>query len=584
MTASRMQSSPPTRAWERPSSPAHSQYSLDLGALDVDSNSGRSTPPPHQHVDRILSEDIDGPSDFTLNMGKWMKGGTGKSTNRSKAVLQTLREQGIESPTGDSDDAQSLPESSHKGDVRTNSHHTPTGSPPRESVWRKSNHEEGDESEWDPYSEASTPKPPAHKELQPTVEDYYSEIMPTHFQFAQSLRSKNGRESKDGDGARASSPTLSPVIQRTNGSKDNLELELLRLQNRCLQLENLNNTLTQALKAEREKRSKEAAEHNTHAENAVRREKELLDTRDDATRRVQDFKRELERQKEASQSYRAESESESEQIRLLKEDHDIELQKLKTELEKLKAQHGRELRTLQQEHDLVRRNRDEAEETARALRSEMDEIELNRLSVGLDQNEMPPSGVRSSAERELVELRATQEREAKRAETEKQRNAEHTAELQQSIKDLRKQLFDEQVVHDAELLQMEEKHQQPNNSNSSELEDLRNDLEAKQSLLNDLTIDRDAAQDDLATTREELESIKSQLADVQAVSAAMDARISDAMRRREAYWRARLEKEEKERAVMAKALLHQWGREEVGIDAPQGYEFKYLDRKSKVDV
>ena len=71
-----MQSSPPTRAWERPSSPARSQYSLDLGALDLDSDSDRST--PRQHVDRVFSEDIDGPSDFTLNMGnvdeRWYAG------------------------------------------------------------------------------------------------------------------------------------------------------------------------------------------------------------------------------------------------------------------------------------------------------------------------------------------------------------------------------------------------------------------------------------------------------------------------------------------------------------------------------
>ena len=72
-----MQSSPPTRAWDRPpSSPTDSHYSIDLAALDLDSHSGASTPLPTQHVDRVLSEDIDGPSDFTQNMEAWMRGGT----------------------------------------------------------------------------------------------------------------------------------------------------------------------------------------------------------------------------------------------------------------------------------------------------------------------------------------------------------------------------------------------------------------------------------------------------------------------------------------------------------------------------
>jgi len=71
-----MQSSPPVRAWDRPSSPAGSQYSLDLGALGLESHDNESSPVAAQRVDRVLSEDIDGPSDFTLNMAAWMRGGT----------------------------------------------------------------------------------------------------------------------------------------------------------------------------------------------------------------------------------------------------------------------------------------------------------------------------------------------------------------------------------------------------------------------------------------------------------------------------------------------------------------------------
>ena len=72
-----MQSSPPVRAWEQRDSQDQDQdesdYSLDLGALDMDTVSDMDI--PKQKVDRIFSEDIDGPSDFTQNMEMWMRGG-----------------------------------------------------------------------------------------------------------------------------------------------------------------------------------------------------------------------------------------------------------------------------------------------------------------------------------------------------------------------------------------------------------------------------------------------------------------------------------------------------------------------------
>ena len=83
-------------------------------------------------------------------------------------------------------------------------------------------------------------------------------------------------------------------------------------------------------------------------------------------------------------------------------------------------------------------------------------------------------------------------------------------ELRKNLKDLKKQLLDEQVAHDAELLRLEIAPQEPVNAASSELDELRQELEAKQSLLNDLTIDRDAAQDDLEMLRADLRSYKEQ--------------------------------------------------------------------------
>ena len=70
-----MQSSPPLpyRHNDGQQSPEPSHYSLDLNALTMD-DSRPSSPLPTAHSDQVRSEDIEGPSDFTVNMEAWMRG------------------------------------------------------------------------------------------------------------------------------------------------------------------------------------------------------------------------------------------------------------------------------------------------------------------------------------------------------------------------------------------------------------------------------------------------------------------------------------------------------------------------------
>lgn len=76
-----MLSSPPRGTSPRPlpSSPAASDYELDLDALEGSSLS--SSPVVERNIPQVLSEDIDGPSDFTINMMDWMKGGRASGRN-----------------------------------------------------------------------------------------------------------------------------------------------------------------------------------------------------------------------------------------------------------------------------------------------------------------------------------------------------------------------------------------------------------------------------------------------------------------------------------------------------------------------
>ena len=91
MDSSRMQSSPPRGTSPRvlPSSPAGSEYSLDLDALG--SSSTASSPVAERVVPQIKSEDIDGPTDFTINMLDWMKGGRapGRDNAQQDAAITT---------------------------------------------------------------------------------------------------------------------------------------------------------------------------------------------------------------------------------------------------------------------------------------------------------------------------------------------------------------------------------------------------------------------------------------------------------------------------------------------------------------
>jgi hypothetical protein len=55
--------------------PDQTQYSLDLDALNLDDEpSALDSPSVHRVVDKIHSDDIDGPTDFTVNLAKYFRG------------------------------------------------------------------------------------------------------------------------------------------------------------------------------------------------------------------------------------------------------------------------------------------------------------------------------------------------------------------------------------------------------------------------------------------------------------------------------------------------------------------------------
>jgi hypothetical protein len=199
MDNSRMQSSPPVRAWDRTrrDSQTDSEYSLDLNALGLNAEDDTETRIPERTIEKIHSEDIEGPSDFTQNMDMWMRGGTGgqgstssrkRGTFNATTTVHTIQER-HEEETRRVLRSNGLLDVPHKHgqepeDERTESHYTPDTLPPKISVMDET--QQDFSSEWQTDGEGSPPQPPHHKSLlQPTVEEYYSELSPArqHSQF-----------------------------------------------------------------------------------------------------------------------------------------------------------------------------------------------------------------------------------------------------------------------------------------------------------------------------------------------------------------------------------------------------------------
>ena len=510
------------------------------------------------------------------------------------------------------------------------SHHTPTDSPPKESVFeereRDGDVEEEGSSDWNPYAEAATPHLAAHKQsLQPTVEEYYSEFTPARAISTQAPRpldhddtiaeteasspAKSDDPSTPGrPSSETISPTRSPVLHRSaprqfssQTDEASWEQQLDDLRAKCQQLEHLNAALNQAVDEERRMRREESAAHEARLADAARRERDLAEMKDRAFLHKDDFRREFSEMKANLQGQEVQLEASRKEMERLKCEHAAEAQKMQRE----RVEHERDVRALEQDCELARRSRDDAEETARAVREELDALRddpgaaLERMRVGLgDQdgdldgriveleeqvrrvemdNEKLKEGKAAAKEEtsklrgEFSALRQRQEGETVRLTADHRRAVAVAEELQTQLQELRQELHDERTAHEAETQRLKQ------DSHPAPADD---DLQTQ---LNDAILDRDAAHDSLQTLHTDLDATRSELADLRAVNAALDARVSDAVRRRESYWRGRLEEVEAERKVMAKALMQMWGREELGIaeeeGGGQGYEYLFVKRE-----
>jgi hypothetical protein len=619
-----MQSSPPTRAWQRPTSPTESQYSIDLAALDGESRSGASSPAlPTQHVDRVLSEDIDGPSDFTQNLEGWMRGGTLNKKGTLKGGLHSLKEA---RETEQELDKLAIPEhnAAQEDEDHSASHHTPIDSPPKESVFEDSRHGRGNEegsSDWDPYVEGATPQPPPHQHLlQPSVEDYYSELTPARpaslptsripsrgymssTQPPQGILARSEPSTPGRPSSETISPVRSPVFQRSMPKTNEATFrQLQELREKCQHLEHLNASLNAAIDDEKRFRRQDREMYEAKLTDASRRESHLSELRNQAYEHKEDLRREVGELKE--RLHKQESETNK-----LRQSRDAKMDDGKQQADRERMEHVQEVRALEQDLELARRSRDDAEEMARVAKDDLEEYRAardantrrdddlrSRLSELQDQlrsltseNNTLKLAKKSADETvnnvraELSLLKQTQQEDTTRLAGDHRRAVTLAENLQSQLKELRQKQRDRQTAHDAEIASINAAKQAAvsvsNSEDESMMQTVRAELTVSQTKLNTLTcqldkkqtalntaiLERDAYQDELSALKADLEAAKLDLNDRDAVNKALDVKMSDAWKKREAYWRERLEDAEKERKIMVKALLRQWGREEVGI-------------------
>ncbi|KAG9695016.1 hypothetical protein KCU95_g4717, partial [Aureobasidium melanogenum] len=280
---------PPLHRTARDDERDQTQYSLDLDALNLDDEpSALDSPSIHRVVDKIHSDDIDGPTDFTVNLAKYFRG-----TPRKQPLPAWEEQQDLFDET--------------TPDFLTNS------SPNQSPILNRSTQSE-------PGADDTTPRPDqgdfeqAKKNmLQPTVEDYYSELTPGRpvsihpMPDSAQRRSYSTSRLRESQNQRPSSPpTISsmrspmPHFDSTPNQKPHSlyqELQKLRALNESLQ------TQLDTERASRQYRTSDRSQSRGRSEDANELEtlrNELARMRDESRNyqnRMQDLQADLEESK-----------------------------------------------------------------------------------------------------------------------------------------------------------------------------------------------------------------------------------------------------------------------------------------------
>lgn len=352
-----------------------------------------------------------------------------------------MKRKGLESLKEKREEA-ATPEKKHEEKLEVvegaESNHTPSNSPPKQSVVSEEepavdddrDMDEQDE-EWDPYEETRSP-PTAKKDepramLQPTVEEYYSELTPAKFAYSRARRysRERSREVEEQDqtlheddpipspgplSSPFSSPARSPISQRpaahlSQSPRIDLDEELDQLRARCKQLEHLNSTLNQTIISERLQRETDTAAHEAQIADFSRREQDLEDMKNQSQQHSSDFRKEFGEVKEKLRVYEDQHSGHKVELERLRQAHVAEVRDLRAQLATQRSEHEDEVQALEQDIELSKRSREDAEEAAKLAQRKLAErdSEIEKLKTEIEQGEELREGIKEQLRTKMMD-------------------------------------------------------------------------------------------------------------------------------------------------------------------------------------
>lgn len=391
---SRMESPPPPGVATAGSPSSQTQYSLDLDALNLDDSSGSLSPVLQRHVDKIASDDIDGPSDFTVNMGKWLKDPPPRravdtwsfdplkdeadvdnnaeehienspepqediSPEQAKDVadmtFDSVSENDLPADNGDGISQQSNAAPSVEGDVNDGAASEDSTLDLDITEGSVTPRQPEESSIWEPYHNSSSLRfSRPRRFLQPTVEDYNSDLTPARPMSAMNQptftltpdpprRAASALKMRPSPAGRRSSPIRSPDRSPLITRKENVpntspsELEKLRMQlNEERQKSDRLQSELDRIQSRQEK-EKEATENASYD---LRQEIEELTNdlnsarhaENDALQIAEERKKELNRVQRAEDEAHQLAEDRAKELNQIHESEDAELQDMRWQL------------------------------------------------------------------------------------------------------------------------------------------------------------------------------------------------------------------------------------------------------------
>lgn len=243
---------------------------------------------------------------------------------------------------------------------------------------------------------------------------------------------------------------------------------------------------------------------------------------------------------------------------------DMELQQLKERLQ----EHLQEISVMEAEaeetatnaRESYSRNKEHLEHKLETMKEENATLRVEAVELGKEVESLRSKlqdQTQSSAQIDML----TKERDLliSKFKEQKRTNAKSRSESQDTISTLQAQVKDLTSI---------------NATLTKDLQNITKDLSKTRQLAKIAEFETNAALREREKVSLELEMMKEK---TEAINAQFDKRMTEYIKEREMEWRRKYEALKKERGVMGRVLMKEWGEKELGVMEPkQGYRYKYV--------